>query len=137
MNSSLAFTGRQALAGAPWREICVGPMQVNNIAPEEVEAEVLRRKPVSTEPEVRKDKHFPDLSTIFFLIVLILMFLAQILFCLQEEMLFPFQQLFPLFLVSPTGKHFLKACFVNDHRARAKTGEPAGMSILPPASPIT
>lgn len=35
---------RQALAGAPWREICAGPMQVNNITPEEVEAEVQRRK---------------------------------------------------------------------------------------------
>lgn len=34
---------RQAIAGAPWREICVGPMLVNNIAPEEVEAEVYRR----------------------------------------------------------------------------------------------
>lgn len=35
---------RQALAGAPWREICAGPMQVNNITPEEVEAEVKRRQ---------------------------------------------------------------------------------------------
>jgi hypothetical protein len=35
---------RQALAGAPWREICSGPMQVNNISPEEVEAEVKRRQ---------------------------------------------------------------------------------------------
>ena len=35
---------RQALAGAPWREICAGPMQVNNISPEEVEAEVKRRQ---------------------------------------------------------------------------------------------
>ncbi len=34
---------RQAIAGAPWREICAGPMQVNNIVPEEVEAEVYRR----------------------------------------------------------------------------------------------
>jgi RNA polymerase subunit RPABC4/transcription elongation factor Spt4 len=34
---------RQALAGAPWREICAGPMQVNNITPQEVEAEVRRR----------------------------------------------------------------------------------------------
>jgi hypothetical protein len=35
---------RQALAGAPWKEICAGPMQVNNISPEEVEAEVKRRQ---------------------------------------------------------------------------------------------
>jgi DNA sulfur modification protein DndC len=31
----------------------------------------------------------------------------------------------------------LRACFGNDHRARAKTREPADMSALPPASPIT
>ncbi|MBY0356846.1 MAG: hypothetical protein K2W82_02510 [Candidatus Obscuribacterales bacterium] len=37
---------RQALAGAPWREICAGPMQVNNISPDEVEAEVKRRQSV-------------------------------------------------------------------------------------------
>ena len=35
---------RQALAGAPWREICAGPMQVNNISADEVEAEVKRRQ---------------------------------------------------------------------------------------------
>lgn len=35
---------RQALAGAPWREICAGPMQVNNISPDEVEAEVKKRQ---------------------------------------------------------------------------------------------
>lgn len=35
---------RQALAGAPWREICAGPMSVNNISPEEVESEVKRRE---------------------------------------------------------------------------------------------
>lgn len=34
---------RQALAGAPWREICAGPMHVNNITAQEVEAEVRRR----------------------------------------------------------------------------------------------
>lgn len=37
------------------------------------------------------------------------LFLRHILFCLQEELLFPFQQRFPLFLVSPTGKHVLQA----------------------------
>jgi hypothetical protein len=35
---------RQALAGAPWREICAGPMQVNQIAEAEVELEVARRR---------------------------------------------------------------------------------------------
>ncbi|MBS1992618.1 MAG: hypothetical protein JSS83_19000 [Cyanobacteria bacterium SZAS LIN-3] len=35
---------RQAVAGAPWKEICKGPMQVNGITIEEVEAEVARRK---------------------------------------------------------------------------------------------
>ena len=34
---------QQALAGAPWREICAGPMDVNHIAPEEIEAEVRKR----------------------------------------------------------------------------------------------
>lgn len=31
---------QQALAGAPWRTICAGPMQLNFITPDEVEAEV-------------------------------------------------------------------------------------------------
>jgi len=35
---------RQAMAGAPWREICAGPMQVNNISAEDVEAECNRRR---------------------------------------------------------------------------------------------
>lgn len=35
---------RQAIAGAPWQEICAGPMQENNIRPEDVEAEVKRRE---------------------------------------------------------------------------------------------
>ncbi len=35
---------RHALAGAPWREICAGPMLVNDIDPQEVEAEVVRRR---------------------------------------------------------------------------------------------
>ena len=34
---------RQALAGAPWREICAGPMAVNNITEEQIDAEVNRR----------------------------------------------------------------------------------------------
>ncbi|MBX9948382.1 MAG: zinc ribbon domain-containing protein [Candidatus Obscuribacterales bacterium] len=35
---------RQALAGAPWRELCAGPMVVNNIAEDEILAEVERRR---------------------------------------------------------------------------------------------
>lgn len=35
---------RQALAGAPWREICAGVMQVNDITPEEIEEELRRRR---------------------------------------------------------------------------------------------
>src|SRR5277367_2374347 len=34
---------RQAMAGAPWKEICAGPMQTLGIQPEEVEAEVAHR----------------------------------------------------------------------------------------------
>ncbi len=33
----------QAISGAPWREICAGPMKMNGIKPEEVEEEVRRR----------------------------------------------------------------------------------------------
>jgi hypothetical protein len=35
---------RQAMAGAPWRDICRGPMVINNIQDQEVEAEVHRRR---------------------------------------------------------------------------------------------
>jgi hypothetical protein len=35
---------RQGLAGAPWKEICAGPMQVNNITVAQVEAEMKRRR---------------------------------------------------------------------------------------------
>lgn len=35
---------RQGIAGAPWREVCAGPMLVNGITPEEVEAEIKRRR---------------------------------------------------------------------------------------------
>jgi hypothetical protein len=34
---------RQAIAGAPWRDICAGPMQVNGIDPEDVQREVDRQ----------------------------------------------------------------------------------------------
>jgi hypothetical protein len=35
---------RQAMAGAPWRTICAGPMLINKILPEEIEEEVRRRR---------------------------------------------------------------------------------------------
>lgn len=35
---------RQAMAGVAWQLICAGPMQVNSISSEEVEAEVRRRR---------------------------------------------------------------------------------------------
>ncbi len=35
---------RQALGGAPWEEICAGPMSVCNINPQEVKDEVARRR---------------------------------------------------------------------------------------------
>lgn len=41
---------RQAMAGAPWREICAGPMQVNNISSQEVLAEVQRRQDLLSHP---------------------------------------------------------------------------------------
>jgi hypothetical protein len=34
----------QALAGAPWREICAGIMQIHSVSPEEIEEEVKRRR---------------------------------------------------------------------------------------------
>lgn len=57
---------RQALAGAPWREICAGPMLVNNITFEEIEEEVRRRRgddgiagagvPKNPKPQPRADE---------------------------------------------------------------------------------
>ncbi len=35
---------RQAIAGAAWKVICAGPMQINNISVEEIEEEVERRR---------------------------------------------------------------------------------------------
>ncbi len=45
---------RQAMAGAPWREICAGVMVVNNINAEDIEAEVKRRRKIMMEPKVFK-----------------------------------------------------------------------------------
>lgn len=50
---------RQALAGAPWREICAGPMATNQISEESVEQEVERRLNLQAEElgnsELKKD----------------------------------------------------------------------------------
>ncbi len=35
---------RQAMNGAPWREICAGPMAINNISEQQIEEEVRRRQ---------------------------------------------------------------------------------------------
>ncbi len=35
---------RQGMAGAPWRQICAGPMQVNNIPAEAIQEEITRRQ---------------------------------------------------------------------------------------------
>ena len=59
---------RQALAGAPWREICSGPMKDNGITPEEVESEVERRKQSGTLTAK------PIALTVFTLVVVLLLF---------------------------------------------------------------
>ena len=41
---------RQAYAGAPWKEICAGPMRVNNISQEQVLAELARRCASTCDP---------------------------------------------------------------------------------------
>ncbi len=71
---------RQALAGAPWREICAGPMQVNNITPEDVEAEVQRRKASFPEQNTRK----PNVVLLFVIIVAILVAVAYAFVRLQH-----------------------------------------------------
>lgn len=40
----LTVVARQAINGAPWKEICAGPMQINDISVAEVEAEIMRLK---------------------------------------------------------------------------------------------
>ena len=58
------------MAGAPWREICKGPMSVNNISIEEVEAEVRRRfefmggsyRPEPLPPDETKQKKITEVK---------------------------------------------------------------------------
>jgi hypothetical protein len=47
---------RQAMAGAPWRQICEGPMAVNKITAEEVMAEVDRRRKMNGPSEFKRAK---------------------------------------------------------------------------------
>jgi len=65
---------RQALAGAPWREICAGPMQINSISPEEIELEVQRRRPsgVGSETKPLNSKIMVFAAVIIFLIIVLL-----------------------------------------------------------------
>ena len=42
---------RAALAGAPWKDIYAGVMEVNNIAPTKVEQEVERRQALLRKPK--------------------------------------------------------------------------------------
>jgi hypothetical protein len=54
---------RQGMAGAPWRSICAGPMRVNNIDPDEVQAEVDRRKKmIDLKPEKPDEDEDPPES---------------------------------------------------------------------------
>lgn len=59
---------RQAIAGAPWREICAGPLQVNNISEREIEAEVRKRRGMGDDDgfqpsPVPKKPKFPNRET--------------------------------------------------------------------------
>lgn len=63
---------RQALAGAPWREICSGPMKDNGITPEEVESEVERRKQSGTVNAK------PTAISVFVLVVVLLLFVLTL-----------------------------------------------------------
>jgi len=47
---------RQAIAGAPWRQICEGPMAVNKISVEEVLSEVDRRRKMGGPSSFKKSK---------------------------------------------------------------------------------
>ncbi len=47
---------RQAMAGAPWRQICEGPMLVNKITAEEIMAEVDRRRKTIGPSKFKKSK---------------------------------------------------------------------------------
>lgn len=47
---------RQAMAGAPWREMCAGPMAVNNINDDEIMAEVERRRKTLNKSASRVEK---------------------------------------------------------------------------------
>ncbi len=51
-------TIRQAMAGAPWREICMGPLKAVGIDPKEIEEELGRRKAgLPKKNETQEDGH--------------------------------------------------------------------------------
>ena len=54
---------RQAMAGAPWRQICLGPMQVNNITEREILEEVARRQQQIKLDERRDEKRSTNSDT--------------------------------------------------------------------------
>lgn len=49
----LCLIVKQALVGVPWREICAGPMKVNNITPEDVETEIEKWRSGDTSLQTR------------------------------------------------------------------------------------
>src|SRR5262249_48907365 len=53
-NMVLEVIVKQALAGAPWKDTCVGPMSIHKISVKEVEAELNKRRgakePIAIEP---------------------------------------------------------------------------------------
>jgi hypothetical protein len=53
---------RQAMAGAPWKEICAGPMKVNNIAVAEVQAEVARREHLAKQHPVSEGERAANMQ---------------------------------------------------------------------------
>ncbi len=50
---------RQGMQGAPWRSICAGPMAVNNISADEVQAEIDRRRGKMGGQHAKKDDEKP------------------------------------------------------------------------------
>ena len=68
---------RQAIAGAPWREICAGPMKENGILPDEIEREVERRKDL--EQEYGQNAR-PALSIVVFFALVLLAFFVFYMF---------------------------------------------------------
>jgi hypothetical protein len=73
---------RQAMAGARWKEICAEPMRVNGILPEEIEAEVQRRralqKPYERPNFLQYFKQRAKIGAIIYLILVLVVFLLSL-----------------------------------------------------------